>query len=145
MPEEAYRNRVRIRVNGILLKSSSILLVRVKSPVTDRFVWMPPGGGLEFGETLHQCLSREFLEETGLHIEAENFLFVNELVEKPYHAVELYYKVKETGGSLKLGRDPEHDSDSQIIDDIQWMPLLSLSNISFSPEKLITYLEEHKF
>lgn len=145
MPEGAYRNRVRIRVSGILVKASSILLVRVKSPVTDRFVWMPPGGGLEFGETLHQCLVREFLEETGLNIEAEEFLFINELVKKPYHAVELFYRVRETGGSLKLGIDPEHDSDSQIIHDIQWMPLSSLPNISFSPEKLLTHLKLHDF
>lgn len=145
MAEDRYRNKVRVRVNGILVQSSSILLVRIKSPVTDNYIWMPPGGGLEFGETLYECLIREFREETGLHVKIDEFLFVDELIEESFHAVELYYKVTQTGGKEKLGKDPELDPASQIIDDIQWMPISSLPNLAVAPKKLIANLDQIKF
>lgn len=145
MSEDIYRNKVRVRVNGILVQSSCILMVRIKSPVTGDLVWMPPGGGLEFGETLDKCLIREFREETGLHVITDEFLFLDELVEESFHAVELYFKVTQTGGKVKLGKDPEHDSDSQVINDIQWVPLSSLSNLTVAPKKLIANLDQIKF
>lgn len=140
MSGEIYQNKVRVRVNGVLIRSSSILMVQVKSPVTDKLIWMPPGGGLEFGETLEECLSREFLEETGLQIEVEKFLFVDELVKNSYHTVELYYKVARTGGEVKLGTDPEHDSVSQILKNIKWIPCSRLSELAVLPRKLMKYL-----
>lgn len=141
MSGDIYHNKVRVRVNGVLLRSSSVLLVEIQSPARNEPVWMPPGGGLEFGESLHGCLAREFHEETGLKVEAEEFLFLNEFIEGSIHAVELYFKVTQTGGHLKLGSDPEHNDNSQIIKDIKWVPVASLHNFHIAPEKLTSYLK----
>ena len=141
MDGELYRNRIRIRVNGILLQSSSLLMVQIHSPVTDKLVWMPPGGGLEFGESLEACLKREFQEETGAHIKVGEFLFLNELIEGPYHAVEMYYRVRQTGGNIRLGSDPEHDTQSQLLKAIKWQPVSQLSTIRVSPDVLKQKLE----
>ena len=141
MGGELYRNKVRVRVSGILVQSSSILLVKVHSPVTNELVWMPPGGGLEFGESLEECLEREFLEETGARIKVGEFLFLNELIDDPYHAVELYYKVRQTGGKIMLGTDPEHDSHSQLLEAIEWKHVSTLPNIPVSPGNLVQKLE----
>lgn len=144
MSANIYRNRVRVRANGVLIQSSSVLLVKINSPARNNMVWMPPGGGLEFGESLQECVAREFHEETGLNVEVDEFLFLNEFIKDPIHAVELYFKVTQTGGKLKLGNDPEHDADSQLIKDIKWVPVSSLHNLPVVPEKLITYLEKSK-
>lgn len=140
MSGDIYRNKVRVRANGVMVQVSSVLLVQIISPATNEPVWMPPGGGLEFGESLHECLCREFHEETGLDVEAGEFLFLNEFIEESFHAVELYFKVTQSGGKLKIGSDPEHDVDSQVIRDVKWVPISSLSGLNVVPKKLITYL-----
>jgi ADP-ribose pyrophosphatase YjhB (NUDIX family) len=43
---------------------------------SDNGLWALPGGGQELGETPQQCAEREFLEETGLRIEATRLLGV---------------------------------------------------------------------
>ena len=134
--DDNYRHKLRVRVCGILVENDRLLLVRLRSPVTGKIVWMPPGGGLEFGEDIESCLVREFHEETGLHIELDEFQFVNELIEPPYHAIELYYRVVRTGGQLRLGSDPEHRADSQLLQEVRWVPLLELSQLSLAPAKL---------
>ena len=116
-------------------------MVQVHSPVTNELVWMPPGGGLEFGETLEVCLEREFREETGARIEVGEFLFLNELIEDPYHAVELFYRVRQTGGEVRLGSDPEHYSHSQLLKAVEWKPVAELLSLEVSPENLLPQLE----
>ncbi len=37
-----------------------------------------PGGHVEFGETLSECLSREIYEESGLNVEADKLVYVHE-------------------------------------------------------------------
>ncbi len=87
---------------------------------TDTF-WCPPGGGMQFEERTHEALRREFKEETGLEVEVGNLLFVNEFMQPPLHALELFFEVKITGGRLHLGTDPEMTEANQIIQEARWM------------------------
>ncbi len=131
-----YKDRLRVRVGGLLLRDDAVLLVQLHSPVRDKKVWMPPGGGLEFGESLKVCLVREFREETGLGIEVGAFRFYHELVEPPYHAIELYFDVYEQEGTLALGKDPEQEDGQQLLKALKFVPLEQLSRINVVPEKL---------
>lgn len=140
--EQQYHHKVRVRVCGLLIEDDSILLAQIDSPVTGSLVWMPPGGGLKFGESIEDCLRREFLEETGLAIEINTLQFINELIEPPFHAVELYYSVEKSGGQKKTGRDPEHSADGQILRDIQWISLDEWSQYPTSPNRLDHYVRE---
>jgi len=79
--------------------------------------WAPPGGGIEFGETVEDTLKREFLEETGLSIEIVKFQFGCEFIMPPLHAIELFYEVKAVSGTLAAGNDPE----LQIIEKVQFL------------------------
>lgn len=114
-----YGNQIRVRVCGICIENDKILLIK-HTGLGNGYLWAPPGGGLKFGEALHACLIREFLEETGLTITVEKFLFLNEFIQPPLHAVELFYAVKIVGGNLKLGSDPEMAVDKQILTDIRF-------------------------
>jgi ADP-ribose pyrophosphatase YjhB (NUDIX family) len=85
---------------------------------SDEF-WSPPGGGLQFGETIEECLKREFLEETNTVVSVGKFLKIREFIEPPLHAIELYYEVIIESGNVEKGFDPEMGE--QIIKDIQWL------------------------
>ncbi|SMG37374.1 8-oxo-dGTP diphosphatase [Marivirga sericea] len=104
---QKFRGKARVRVGGILIEDDEILLLKHEGVGQKEFLWSPPGGGLEFGEDAVENLKREFLEETGLHICVHEMLFVNEFISDQIHAIELFFRVKKTGGILKLGSDPE--------------------------------------
>ncbi len=135
--ESSFRNKLRIRICGLLVEEDAILLAQIHSPVTDRLVWTPPGGGLKFGEHMRDCLEREFIEETNLQIDVHELLHVNELVESPFHALELYFEVTKKGGEVEMGSDPELSWDQQLLHDLKWMPFAELKNISFAPKNLL--------
>lgn len=58
--------RIREAVRGLVIDTDDrVLLVRFDFPA--RTVWATPGGGIDAGETPHQALRRELVEEIGLH------------------------------------------------------------------------------
>lgn len=60
-----------IAVSAAIFRGGKVLLVRrARSPA--KGFYSLPGGRVEFGESLHQALSREVDEETGLKIEIVN-------------------------------------------------------------------------
>lgn len=143
MVSHLYQNKIRVRANGLLVKDNAVLLVQLYSPVTEELIWTPPGGGLEFGETLEACLRREFIEETGLEVEVNGLVFVNELVKPPFHAVEFYFGVSQTGGVLKLGTDPEHQGEEQYLQDVKWIELDTLDQVNLAPSGLAETLKNN--
>lgn len=142
MQGDVFKNKIRLRVNGILKIDEALLMVQLKSPVSNELIWMPPGGGLKFGESMKAGLKREFLEETGLKIEPTDLTFVNELVKLPYHTIECYFWVQKTGGSLHLGADPELSEKDQLLKDLQWIPVDRLNEFHVIPETLPALVQE---
>ena len=115
-----YTGKVRVRVCGLLERNNKLLLIKHDSIGTKGFLWIPPGGGVNFGESAAEALKREFMEETSLVIEVLEFLFVYEMINEKHHAVELFYRVKRLNGQLKLGTDPELDSTNQLIKELNF-------------------------
>jgi ADP-ribose pyrophosphatase YjhB (NUDIX family) len=123
--ESKFGHHLRIRVNGVLIEKNKILLVKHKMG-TNRDFWSTPGGGMQFGSSAQENLVREFLEETGLKIEVEDFLFAHEYLDHPLHAIECFFAVKRISGTATLGEDPELAAADQILADISWMTLEEL-------------------
>jgi 8-oxo-dGTP diphosphatase len=119
-----YGNKVRIRACGLCWENDRLLMVNHKG-ITDTDFWCPPGGGVEFGQSIEETLAKEFMEETGLNITAGRFLFACEFIEKPIHSVELFFEVTAVGGKLKTGVDPE----IQIIDDVRYIEFAEIRNL----------------
>jgi 8-oxo-dGTP diphosphatase len=118
-----YAEKLRTRICGICIHDNKLLLIRHASTVNKENFWAPPGGGLSYGETIEQCLVREILEETGLEVKVGRFLFVNEFLHPPLHAVEFFFEVQLTGGTLTTGVDPELAPDQQIIEEACWLDI----------------------
>ena len=131
-----FRNTVRIRVNGLLVQDNSLLMVRLMSPVAGRLIWMPPGGGVTFGESLTATLQREMHEETGLKVAPGPLWYLNEVIHDDVHAVEFYYFCEQVGGTLRTGNDPEYSEDDQIIRDVAFLPLATLDRDDIHPAYL---------
>lgn len=139
--QSPFGNKVRVRVCGLLIRDEEILLAQVHSPISDSLIWTPPGGALEFGEPIKSCLRREFKEETNLTVEARKLVHVNELVRKPFHALECYFEVKQISGKERIGKDPELSWDRQLLHDLQWIPIADLPEIDFVPLGMIEKIQ----
>ena len=61
-----YPDRPYLAVSAAIIRDGHVLIVRRARPP---MVYTLPGGVVEAGETLHEALVREILEETGLTIE----------------------------------------------------------------------------
>ncbi|MCF0055725.1 NUDIX hydrolase [Dyadobacter sp. CY356] len=118
-----YGSRLRIRVCGICVDSEKILMIRHRFVGNENIFWSPPGGGMQFGESAAETLKREFQEETGLIVEAGEMLFVNEFIQPPLHAVELFFKIKFFAGQVIKGIDPEFSEENQIIREVRFMSI----------------------
>ncbi|MCP9292079.1 NUDIX domain-containing protein [Gracilimonas sediminicola] len=130
----SYTNRVRVRSCGLLLKDEKLLLVELMSPVTNEWTWIPPGGGVEFGESLEDALIREFEEETGIQISVGKQVHVNEVIHGSIHAIEFYHRVNQKGGELVLGNDPELDPEKQIIRNIGFFDRQEIEEMTMAPD-----------
>lgn len=136
----AYAAQLRVRACGICIHKDKLLLVRHGSTVDNDAFWAPPGGGLQYGETMQACLKREILEETGLEVQVERFLFVNEFLHSPLHAIEFFFEVSVTGGALGTGTDPEAAAGEQLIEQVQWLTIKELQAIPFKDKHRVLQL-----
>lgn len=113
--------KLRLRVCALIVQAQKILLLKHKGLGTMGHLWIPPGGGCEYGQSLAQNLQRELLEETGLQVAPGSLAYIHEHLSPPLHAVELFYFAEITGGTLSMGIDPEYPEDQQIITELRWM------------------------
>ncbi|MFN3315383.1 MAG: NUDIX domain-containing protein, partial [Raineya sp.] len=148
-----FGNHLRVRVCGICIENDKILLIKHKNIGKQGYLWSPPGGGLQFGESVVDCLKREFMEETNLKIEVKRFLFVHEFLAPPLHAIELFFEVSILEGSLKLGTDPEMQEREQILEEVAFLgyesiikkPKGSLHNVLYKIQKVDDLLKVKSF
>jgi len=93
-PEAFYR----VSVRGVMMDNNKFLLGRHGDDNT----WETFGGGLDFGEDLHQALEREILEETGckvIYISKQPILALPHIVHNKrgmdwFYNFPIYYEVK---------------------------------------------------
>ena len=136
---DSIKKRIRVRVNGLLIEDDSILMVRLFSPVRRKLIWMPPGGGLQFGEKLEDALKREMMEECGVEVAPGPLWYLNEVLTDEIHAVEFYFRCEHISGSVRKGSDPEYSQQEQIIRDAAFLPFDRLDKPDVYPAYLRKY------
>lgn len=120
-----------IRVYGALVIDNSILL----SNENYQNVAMTklPGGGLEFGEGLHDCLIREFKEEAGLDIQVLQHIYTTDFFQesafnKADQLISIYYQVLPVRSSDLLREINSLEENKHFF----WKELDSLSENDFT-------------
>jgi len=124
-----FGGKIRVRVSGICIEDNRILLAKHQNIGELGELWIPPGGGVDFKETLEEALIREFKEETGLNIAVAKFLCINEFQANNLHSIELFFLVSRQSGDLKKGSDPELNAAQQIIKDVKFVTFKELAVI----------------
>jgi 8-oxo-dGTP diphosphatase len=89
---------ITIRVYGILMDEEKGILISDELENGRRFTKFP-GGGLELGEGIRDCLMREWKEELDQSIEIIEHIYTTDFfVKSAFHAnkqvISIYYKVK---------------------------------------------------
>ncbi len=83
--------------------------------------WEFPGGKVEEGETLHQCLKRELFEELGIHAEIGEYFCTSTFYHKDLLFDMCMFKVPSFKGEIILN---EHSA-------LAWVTSAELSNYVF--------------
>ena len=105
--------------------------------------WAPPGGHLEFGESIQLCASRELFEETGLRIPIntiENFATTNDIFYGEYkHYVTIHCRTKIDDNAAKMitVKEPEKCETWQWFDLNKLPKPLFLSAVNLLKQKTL--------
>lgn len=108
--------RPRVRVAGLALIDGRVVLVRHRSG--NARYHLLPGGGVGWGETLPDALTREFAEETGLVCEVGRPLVISDTIdpEGRRHIVNITFAVSITGGSITDAPDDPRVEAVETVD-----------------------------
>jgi ADP-ribose pyrophosphatase YjhB (NUDIX family) len=87
-----------LRVYGLLINSKGEVLLSKEHKSDFNFIKFP-GGGLEWGEGLADCLKREFKEELGIQIDIQEHFYTTDLFQESVfnindQLISIYYLVK---------------------------------------------------
>jgi 8-oxo-dGTP diphosphatase len=125
---ETIRKNPRLTADGIVVSGSKILLVRRKfDPFEGRYAL--PGGFVEYGERVDECIIREVQEETGLIVSVDRLLGVYSAPDRDPrgHTVTLAYRLNLKGGTL---------ADS-VETKAEWIPLKSIPPLAFDHDAIV--------
>ncbi len=117
----------------MIFNNRSILLIKQHVPTLNKAVWMPPGGGVAFGEKLEDALIREVKEETNLKVNYHVLQYLHEFYQNKHHAIEFYFYCKTISAKPELGTDPEIKSSNQNLIDIKYIPINDLNKFEIYP------------
>lgn len=133
-------------VKAVVIRDGRLLTIKSKDRVGDgQFYHSLPGGGQRPGETLHEALRRECLEEVGVSVEVGPLLYVREYIglnheyadlDRDFHQVEMIFAC-----SLPQDVEPvltKAADERQVA--VAWIPLDELEAYRFRPRALQSLL-----
>ena len=130
--------RFRLRGVGIIIKNGKVLMVHDEK----RKYYYAIGGAVRVGEKTSDAAIREVFEESGLSVEIDRLLLVQEnffeMEDGLHHEVAFYYLMKDIGN--------QEISDDRVLDfndeGLEWLSISELSNYKVYPQIYNVILKE---
>jgi len=129
----------RLSVKAIIIRDGHILTMRGHDPWGDYYLL--PGGGQHHGESVHEALQRECLEEIGTGVVVHDLRLVREYIGRNHefaaedghlHQVELMFVCSlPEGAEPRMGSSPDVNQTS-----VEWLPLERLGEYRLYPRTL---------
>jgi len=120
-------------VGGIIQKDGKVLLVkRGKEP--NKGKWTVPGGVVEVGETLHEAVKREVMEECSIEVEVETVVDTFDAIGRDdegrvrYHFVIIDFMARYVSGEIKASSD---------ADECRWVEPGELAGLETTPSLMV--------
>ena len=144
-------NRLNVRVYGLLEFDQKILLVQ--ESIEDFSFTKFPGGGLELGEGIRDCLIREFKEETGSDVEVTDHIYTIDFFQqsafrKTDQLIAIYYKVTALGDPASIRLDEFEQDDNGKMERLRffWVSSSELNEslVTFPIDKLVCRMIQEK-
>jgi 8-oxo-dGTP diphosphatase len=138
----SHKNNIHVLSRAVIIDEDHILLCKTLD-LSSNFYFLP-GGHIEHGESAHDAVLRELLEEGGVQGTIKRFLGCLEQSFEPghnsichNHEYNFFFEVEST--SLKVHEIiPQREEHIQLM----WVPLTKIGEIEFRPEPLKTLLPE---
>jgi mutator protein MutT len=131
------KNKKLIRLaGGVVVREGKILIGKRKAGDTFGGYWEIPGGKVEKGENLANCLKREMKEELGIKVDVKRSFYKNEVIVK-----DKLYRFSFHECALVSGKPIPKE-----VSEFRWEKPSRLMNYKFPPanNKLIKYMLENK-
>ncbi len=139
-------NTMRNSAKAIIVRDGRLLVTVNRGDKGGEF-YILPGGAQNFGETLHEALQRECIEEIGTNVDIRDLVFVREYIGKHHefagfdrhvHQVEFMFLCAVTDdASVRQGTLPDPKQFG-----VKWIRLTELETAPFYPAALKTVIRE---
>ena len=121
--------KIGVRPCAVLIENKKVLVIHCN--YGEEF-YLFPGGGVEPGETIEECVIRETYEETGIKTKILRLIYVNDYIEDRKtnkRVLNLFFLAKRIGGRIQQG-----EKDKGKVKKVEWIDLDNFSEIDFRPE-----------
>jgi len=129
-----------IRVYGLLINDRNELLLSHEKRHGIAFTKLP-GGGLQWGEGMIDCLKREFLEELGIAIEVGNLFYLTDYFQPSAFSasdqiISVYYYVH---ADLPYELPVQADTENHNFEIFHWTPISDLTedSVTFPIDRIV--------
>jgi 8-oxo-dGTP diphosphatase len=132
-----------VRAYGLLVNEANQILVSDEKEYGRLFTKFP-GGGLEYGEGLTDCLKREFLEECNVGVEVLSHYYTTDFFVKSAFGdaqiISVYYTIKAVSNlDICIKTVPfDFDGEGEVLQAFRWVSLGDLK-----PDDMTFPIDQH--